>query len=90
MTEILANDDQWAAIKPHCMGRKGPNQTEDDVRRFIEAVAWIIRNGAPCCELPPRFGKWNTVFKRFRRLVKMVLFAIFSMVWARASTVNTS
>ena len=70
MTRILVNDHQWAAIKPHCMGRKGPNQTEEDVRRFIDAVVWIGRNGAPWRELPPRFGKWNTVFKRFRRWVK--------------------
>ena len=61
---------QWEAIKPHCMGRKGPSQTDEDVRRFIEAVAWISRNGAPWRELPSRFGKWNTVFKRFRHWVK--------------------
>ena len=77
MTRILAGDHQWAAIKPHCMGRKGPGQTEEDVRRFIEAVAWIIRNGAPWRELPSRFGKWNTVFKRFRRWVKDDVSVIF-------------
>ena len=33
MTGTLANDDrQWAAIKLHCMGGKGPSQAEDDVR----------------------------------------------------------
>ena len=90
MTRILAGDHQWAAIRPHCMGRKGPGQTEEDVRRFIEAVAWIIRNGAPWRELPSRFGKWNTLLKRFRRWVKEVFSVIFSMRWARTSTANTS
>ena len=67
MTRILANEHQRAVIKPHCMGRKGPSQTEEDVRRFIDAVVWIGGNGAPWRELPSRLGKWNTVFKRFRR-----------------------
>ena len=81
MTRILVNGHQWAAIKPHCMGRKGPNQTEEDVRRFIDAVVWIGRNGAPWRELPPRFGKWNTVFKRFRRGVKDSHDAASSLSW---------
>ena len=51
-------------------GQEMPQQTEEDVRRFIEAVAWVGRNGAPWRELPSRFGKWNTLFKRFRRWVK--------------------
>ena len=67
MTRIPVNDHQWAAIKAHCMGRKGPDQTEEDVRRFIEADALVGWNGAPWRELPPRFGNWNTMFKRFRR-----------------------
>ena len=67
MTRILVNDHQWAAIKPHCMGRNVPNQIEEDVRRFIDAVVWIGWNAALWRELPPRFGKWNTVLKHFRR-----------------------
>ncbi len=38
------------------------------------AVLWIARTGSPWRDLPPTFGKWNTVFKRFRDWVKADVF----------------
>lgn len=71
----LLSDAQWQRIEPLCAGRKGDvGRTGDDNRRFIEAVLWIERTGAPWRSLPPRFGKWNTVFQRFRRWTKKGVF----------------
>lgn len=46
------------------MGARGPRAM---LRRFLDGVFWILRTGAPWRDLPPRFGGWNTVFRRFRR-----------------------
>ncbi len=38
-----------------------------DNRRFINAVFWIIRTGAPWRDLPPDYGNWGNVHRRFIR-----------------------
>ena len=47
-----------------------PGRTGPDPRLFVEAVLWIARTGCPLRDLPEQFGKWNSVFERFRRWVK--------------------
>ena len=34
---------------------------------LVELTRWIARTGCPSRDLPEEFGKWNTVFERFRR-----------------------
>jgi transposase len=67
----VLRDDQWARMEPHCLGKPSdPGRSGKDNRLFVEAVLWIARTGSPWRDLPPLFGKWNTVFKRFRDWVK--------------------
>ncbi len=67
----VLTDEQWAKMEPHCLGKPSdPGRSGSDNRRFVEAVLWIARTGSPWRDLPPEFGKWNTVFKRFRDWVK--------------------
>jgi transposase len=61
-------DVQWERIAPLLPGKKGdPGRAGEDNRRFVEGVLWIVRTGAPWRDLPDCFGKWFSVWKRFRR-----------------------
>ena len=61
-------DDQWEVIKDSLPGKAGDRgRSGDDNRRFIAAVMWVARTGAPWRSLPSEYGKWSTVHKRFIR-----------------------
>ena len=65
------SDEVWALLEPHLSGQVGQwGGIAEDNRRFINAVFWILRTGAPWRDLPPSYGNWNSVAKRFRRWVK--------------------
>jgi transposase len=62
------NDTLWEKIKdllPERAGKRG--QMAKDNRRFINAVSWIIRTGAPWRDLPPKYGDWRNTHRRFCR-----------------------
>lgn len=61
-------DDDWERIEELLPGRPGQHGgIAADNRRFLNAVLWIARTGAPWRDLPERLGKWNSVWKRFDR-----------------------
>ena len=66
MIRTILNDAQWALMEPFCLGKPSdPGRSGDNNRLFVEAVLWKARTGSPWRDLPPDFGKWNTIFKRF-------------------------
>lgn len=68
MIRTILTDVQWERIAPHLPGKKGdPGRAGEDNRRFVEGVLWMVRTGAPWRDLPDCFGKWFSVWKRFRR-----------------------
>ena len=62
------SDAAWALLEPRLMGRKGVwGGIAHDNRRFINAVCWILRVGAPWRDLPPSYGDWKNTHRRFCR-----------------------
>jgi transposase len=58
----------WALLEPHLPGRAGCwGGVAHDNRRFINAVLWILRTGAPWRDLPPAYGGWKNTHRRFSR-----------------------
>ena len=75
MIRTVLNDAQWERIAPLLPGKAGdPGRSGHDNRLFVEAVLWLVRTGAPWRDLPPQFGKWNSVCRRFRRWAEKGVF----------------
>lgn len=86
MMRTTLTDAQWARMEPHLPGQSLQSRAGDDARRFVEAVLWISRSGAPWRDLPEAFRNWNTVFRRFRHWVSSTCSNGFSM---RCPTIPT-
>lgn len=55
-------------MEPHLPRRKGVwGGIAQDNRRFIHAVFWILRTGAPWRDLPPDDGGWSNTHRGFIR-----------------------
>ena len=62
------SDSLWELLCPHLPGQEGQwGGIAEDNRQFLNGVFWVLRTGAPWRDLPPCYGKWNTVARRFRR-----------------------
>lgn len=64
-------DDQWRKIYQFlriegAVRRIYPGP-EKSCKKFINAVFWMTRSGAPWRFLPKEYGDWNAVYKRFSK-----------------------
>lgn len=68
MERDMLRDDQWVRIAQMLPGKAtDPGRTGRDNRLFVEGVLWVLRTGCPWRDLPARFGRWNSVYQRFKR-----------------------
>lgn len=59
---------QWKKLNPLLPGKDNdPGATARDNRLFLQAVIWVVSHQAKWSDLPPKFGKWQTSYMRFRR-----------------------
>lgn len=69
-------DEQWETIQDFLPGKFGdPGRTASNNRLFVNAVLFVLKTGIPWEDLPERFGKSNTVWKRFDRWCKKGVWA---------------
>lgn len=75
MIRAVLSDAQWERIAPLLPGKDGdPGRSGENNRRSLEGMLWLVRAGAPWRDLPAHFGKWYSVWKRFRRWAEKGVF----------------
>jgi transposase len=48
-------------------GKRGRGRPPEDNRSIIDGILWRLRTGAPWRDVPEKYGKWNSIYRRFRR-----------------------
>jgi len=66
-------DDGWQRIEP-LLPRQGPGGRWNDHRMTLNGIFWILNSGAQWRDMPERYGKWQSVYDRYRRWTREGLF----------------
>ena len=61
------SDAIWEKLAPIIAPWTWGGSNANDNRVYINAVLWILRTGAPWRDLPPSYGKFGSIHKRFKR-----------------------
>lgn len=70
MPRSQLTDAEFALLQPLLPPQQRPGKAGRPFlphRAVLEGIFWIHRTGAPWRDLPPEYGKWSTVYERFRR-----------------------
>lgn len=61
-------DDEWALVGPLLPAERGRwARPAQDNRRFLNGMLYVLRVGCPWRDMHERYGRWNSVYVRFRR-----------------------
>ncbi len=62
------SDAEWAVIGSLLPPERGRwARPAGDNRRFLNGMLYVLRVGCPWRDMHERYGKWNSVYVRFRR-----------------------
>lgn len=61
-------DEEWDLIGPLLPSERGRHaRPSGDNRLFLNGMLHVLRIGCPWRDMHERYGKWNSVYVRFRR-----------------------
>jgi transposase len=63
-------DEHWeriASFFPHRVHHGGRGRPLENHRTILNAILWRLHTGAPWRDIPESFGRWQTIYGRFRR-----------------------
>ena len=60
------SETEWKIIQP-ILPTKSRGVPRVDDRRVLNGIFWVLRSGAPWCDLPDQYGPYTTCYNRFVR-----------------------
>lgn len=60
-------DAEWARLVPLLPPRQGNGHPYHAHRKILNGMLFRLHTGVPWRDLPTRYGKWQTVYSRWRR-----------------------
>ena len=85
MPRFMLNDQHWVKLSPIFMQQDIYHKP--NLRLTVEAILYRMRVGCPWRDLPPEFGRWNSLYKRYNDWsAKGVFQSIFRTLSADSDT----
>ena len=60
-------DAAYEKIKRYLPDEKSTGRPGIDVRLFLDAIIFVLREGCTWRSIPEKYGKWNSIYKKFRQ-----------------------
>lgn len=61
-------EEGWNVIEPLLPAERGRwGRPSVDNRTYVNGMLWVLRTGAAWRDLPEKYGKWNSVYRRHLR-----------------------
>jgi len=64
------SEAEWRVLRgllPIDAANRGRGRRPEANRSIINGILWRLRCGTPWRDVPPKYGNWNTIYRRFRR-----------------------
>ncbi len=67
------SDEGFERLAP-LLPTQGRGGRWNDHRTTLNGIFWVLNSGAPWRDMPERYGRWQSVYHRFRRWTRAGLF----------------
>ena len=61
------SDEEWKILEKRLPEAKRRGRPQIELRAAFNGIVWLLKSGAPWRLLPAKYGKWNSVYKKFRQ-----------------------
>ena len=63
------SEAEWRILRdllPIDAANRGRGRPPEENRSIINGILWRLRCGTPWRDVPPKYGNWNTIYRRLR------------------------